>query len=296
MFNVYAKYTVVLKNLLDDENAKEKINKALSTYPMYTPKNQTNFTAIPTREELNKRILDHYKYREIGFETVGRFIDELEIAMCEIMPYYNQLFKSEDIINEIEDVFGNIDITETFEQETTNNATSENSGETTSNSSTTNNGTNKTTSNGSENITGENENNTNSQTNETGKQISSEQPQSELALNDVDSVKYADNAIWNKKNNTNNTTSNGTNSTNTTTQNTINGETSETATGENKTNVSATGTEERTGKTKHTLTRKGNQGVNTYAHDMKELREIFLNITNQIINDKKLQILFMQVY
>lgn len=54
----------------------------------------------------------------------------------------------------------------------------------------------------------------------------------------------------------------------------------------------ASGTEEST--TRHTFTKKGNQGVNTYAHDMKELRETFLNIDLMIINE--LKDLFLQVY
>jgi hypothetical protein len=49
-----------------------------------------------------------------------------------------------------------------------------------------------------------------------------------------------------------------------------------------------------TGTTKHTYTKKGNQGVNTYAHDMKELRDTFLNIDMMIINE--LKDLFLQAY
>lgn len=55
---------------------------------------------------------------------------------------------------------------------------------------------------------------------------------------------------------------------------------------------SAEGTQ--TGTVKHTMTKKGNQGVNTYAHDMKELRATFLNIDLDIINE--LNDLFLRVY
>lgn len=44
----------------------------------------------------------------------------------------------------------------------------------------------------------------------------------------------------------------------------------------------------------HTYTKKGNQGVNTYAHDMIELRQTFLNIDLMIINE--LNPLFLGVY
>ena len=55
-----------------------------------------------------------------------------------------------------------------------------------------------------------------------------------------------------------------------------------------------TGTGETTGEVTHTLTRVGNQGVNTYAHDMKELREIFLNIDMEVISE--LEVCFMGVF
>ena len=91
---IYAKYTIVLKTLLDDPETKALIDKAMSTYPLYEKRSEEKYipSYIPTREQLNKKILDYYKYREIGFETVGRFLTELEVALNEIMPYYNQLY------------------------------------------------------------------------------------------------------------------------------------------------------------------------------------------------------------
>lgn len=47
------------------------------------------------RIELETIILRHYYTREICAETVGVWKLWLEARMCEIMPYYNQLFKSE---------------------------------------------------------------------------------------------------------------------------------------------------------------------------------------------------------
>lgn len=46
------------------------------------------------RVELEQKILRHYYTREIGFETVGLWRLKLQTAMCEIMPYYNELYKS----------------------------------------------------------------------------------------------------------------------------------------------------------------------------------------------------------
>lgn len=235
-----AKYTAVVADLLEDNGFKELIEQALSEYPMYTKEPKPAY--LSTREQLNQKLLDHYKYREIGFETPGRFIDELRIAMNEIMPYYVQLYKSHDIMEELDDPFGNVDIVETFEQETTGNA----KGNTKADSS------------------------TSSEMHSDGKSVNSQTPQGQLDIssNDIESLQYADDANWNK-NNSNSS-----------------GEAHDTSESESETS----------GTTKHTLTKKGNQGVNTYAHDMKELRETFLNIDKMIITDKAISDLFMQVW
>lgn len=47
------------------------------------------------RKVLCKKILKHYYTREIAHETVGRWKLALNIKLNEIMPYYNQLYKSE---------------------------------------------------------------------------------------------------------------------------------------------------------------------------------------------------------
>lgn len=46
------------------------------------------------RTVLETKILRHYYYKEIGFETVGLWQDRLETKLGEIMPYYNELYKS----------------------------------------------------------------------------------------------------------------------------------------------------------------------------------------------------------
>jgi hypothetical protein len=46
------------------------------------------------RPILNSKILRHYKFREIGLETAGLFKEFLNRKMGEIMPLYNQRYKS----------------------------------------------------------------------------------------------------------------------------------------------------------------------------------------------------------
>lgn len=47
------------------------------------------------RNVLNTKIIEHFWFREIGFETIHMFLFALNRKMNEIMPYYNQRYKSE---------------------------------------------------------------------------------------------------------------------------------------------------------------------------------------------------------
>lgn len=61
-------------------------DKVIPDYPIF----DENY-----RKVLNKKILLHYYTREIGTETVGLWKLRLKTKMGEIMPYYNQMYKSE---------------------------------------------------------------------------------------------------------------------------------------------------------------------------------------------------------
>lgn len=245
---IHAKYTIVLKNLLDDPAAKAKIDFALSKYPLYKP--EKKYDLVPDREEINNRLLNHYKYREIGFETFGRFLDELQITMGEIMPRYNELLKTVVTMAELPSPFDNVDVVETFEETRTESGSSETA--TTASDATT----------------------TKNTVESDSKHVQSQTPQGQIniAAKNIDSVPYADQVDWGKDN----STSNGLSSSN--------GETT------------ASGSNESTGTTQHTYTKKGNQGVNTYAHDMLEYRTQIIDVVDQIINDDRIQELFMLVY
>lgn len=64
---------------------------ALSQYPIFDES---------YRATLNQKIQDHFYFREIGFETVGLFNNRLAARMNEIMPYYNELYKSALLITD----------------------------------------------------------------------------------------------------------------------------------------------------------------------------------------------------
>lgn len=257
---IKAKYTIVLKTLLDDPRSREAIDKALSNYPMFQP--EKTHDLIPTRAALNERLLNHYKYREIGFETVGRFLDELKITMGEIMPRYNEMFKTVVTMAELPNPFDNVDVVETFEQERTGHEQTEGS----TNSKTTGTASDTTTT----------ENNVESKT----KRIESSTPQNEITIpaEGIDTVGYADKADWGRdKSDANGTSTSTSNS--------------------SADNEASSETESNTTETlRHTFTKKGNQGVNTYAHDMLEYRTAIIDVVDQIVNDPRISELFMLVY
>lgn len=63
-------------------------NIGLDIYPIF----QESY-----RASLNDKIIKHYYNREIGHETVDLFVFAMRRKMNEIMPYYNQLYKSAQI-------------------------------------------------------------------------------------------------------------------------------------------------------------------------------------------------------
>lgn len=78
---------------------------------------------------LEKKILKHYYTREISEETVGLWKLRLNAKMNEIMPYYNQLYKSELLeFNPLYDVDMTIDKNRELAQTTSNISTGVNSG------------------------------------------------------------------------------------------------------------------------------------------------------------------------
>lgn len=52
------------------------------------------------RPTLNDKIIRHYYFREIGAETLAQFRWFMRRTMHEIMPYYNQLYKSKDLVTD----------------------------------------------------------------------------------------------------------------------------------------------------------------------------------------------------
>ena len=314
---MHAKYTVHLKTLMDNEETRAKLEAALSTYPLYESKSKQEFIPayIPKRPELNKKILNAYKYREIGFETVGRFLDELEISMNEIMPRYNLLFFTADqdfnIIFNV-DYQRTIDTGRTGTTSSTTSGTDKQTDEENSTSTTQSAGTTTTTgqdsSTGTSTTTAEDSSSTTSNVNAFSKNVHSATPQSELDIpaENIDGVSYADDATWNKSKNNDTATTTGSNSgeTETTHSGSSSGETETEQTGSTTGTLSKTANTESTASTDGTMeqteqtleTTKGNFGVVSAQDLILKYRETILNIEQMIINDERISELFMRVY
>ena len=210
------------------------------------------------KKAFEQKVIDHYYFRQIGSETVGRFLHQFRTKIREIMPYYIQLYKSVALMDSIEDPFGNVDITETFEQNTTDTTTSNNTSQSSGTS------------------------NSSSETSSEDSRTSSENKQHKFSNTPQGSISNLDNYMTEASTDANN----GTEKVNSSGSSEI--ETSSSGT------TTDTGNTSTTGKITHTFTKKGNQGVNTYAHDMKELRETFIDVDMMII--KELNELFLGVY
>ena len=98
-----SKYTTMLRfpveqrlrdlGLTPDEENWPKIYRyvGLGDYPIYDESH---------RQVLNDKIIRRYWMREIGFETMGLFRWNMRTMMHEIMPYYNELYKTVGLIDD----------------------------------------------------------------------------------------------------------------------------------------------------------------------------------------------------
>lgn len=185
-----------------------------------------------------EKLINHYWFRQIGQETVGRFLHMFAAKCSEVVPYYEELYDSVCTMWAIEDPFGNVDVVEKVVEKSDKSATSKGSGSTTENG----------TQHGTHSIIHK----------------YSDTPQGAIENLDTHLTEaYLD-------------TDTNTGSASNTSRSSSNGE--------------STGKETM----ERTYTKKGNQGVNTYAHDMTEFRQTIIRIEEDFINE--FNELFLGVY
>lgn len=308
-----ATYTTEVRRLVENH-----FDLGLKNYPIF----DESYRAV-----LNDKIIKHYYFREIGFETAGLFKWYLNQKLNEIMPYYNQLYKSE--LLEF-NPFYNVDRTTTNDgvkngnsshmgnSTTTGSSEYDNSSSNDSlkNSNTSNVGNSKTTGTTENSQTTTNKNDDISSTSNTdlknAKKVHSDTPQGLLAINSIENEVYASDADYNT--NIDNSTTNQSNSSlgeskqsgsNTnnvnvdTFDNAINNESENSSshdTGNSTNNLSVDNIDSNTTNSTESYLAHviGKEGSETYSEMLMKYRQTFLNIDMMIIDE--LAELFMNVY
>ena len=134
-----ANFTTTLRSICESEPNKredvEGIFKAYEISDYLTPSqietlNKTNWS----KDKLAKKIVDHYYFREIGFETYGNFKFHAKVLMEETMEEFLPLIYSRAIEY---DPLVNVDYTETYEGSNTGTGSSNSSSKNTSDGSST---------------------------------------------------------------------------------------------------------------------------------------------------------------
>lgn len=199
------------------------------------------------RARLEKKITDHYRFRQIGQETPGRWLHYFRTRMREIMPYYVQLYEFDAKFRNIEDPLESYNLREEFEQQTA----------------------------GSGSVTGTTEDTSSSET--TGSSESSRDGSVDLERRFSDtpqgSVDNIDNYLTEAtKEHTQNADTGSESSTGTTT-----------ASGSGSSSQEST----ETGTVSHVLTRSGNIGVQPLGGEVQNIRSAFINIDKMIIDELK---------
>ena len=113
-----SRLTLELRDLVD--NGDNSVDIWSFDYP--------SFYEGEAKKRFEQKVIDHYYFRQIGSETVGRFLHQFRTRIREIMPYYIKLYELEKKLLEAGDPFQSYDLTETYEGNTTGKTTSEGSG------------------------------------------------------------------------------------------------------------------------------------------------------------------------
>lgn len=248
-------YTIELRNLIDNNF---DFGLTSADYPIFDES---------YRATLNSKILNHFKFREIGFETAELFKVYLNRTMNEIMPLYNQYYKSALITF---NPLYNMDVSTT--RNTTNSGTNSGSStlETSGNGTNTSESKNDTTNTVAKNQTQNN------------KTAESTTPQSLLSYDDITGISHA------SKGGFENVVSNGNETT------TIVGDIKDTTT--NTTNGTNTSTNQNSINSVNSYSEHviGSTSAASNSRLLNEFRSTFLNIDMMIIEE--LNDLFMGVY
>jgi hypothetical protein len=83
------------------------------------------------KKAFEQKVIDHYYDRQIGFETVGRFLHHFRTRVRELAPYYKKLYELEAQLDKAGDPFQSYDLTETYKQTSKGSESGQSSGSST---------------------------------------------------------------------------------------------------------------------------------------------------------------------
>lgn len=221
------------------------------------------------RNVLETKILKHYYTREIGLETYGLWKLKLDTKLNEIMPYYNQLYKS-----------ALLEFNPLYDVDITRNHTGKKTGTEALKGNVNINGQVLVDNHGNVNTTDD----TTVANTTTSENIDKFSATPQGAIDNLRNEKYLTNARMVNDTNTSNGTTTG--KTDTSTDSTTDTTTNTTTTTNNSTTIRNT--------EDYLETVKGKQGTQSYASLIMEFRETFLNIDMMVIED--LGELFMNIW
>lgn len=221
------------------------------------------------RNVLETKILKHYYTREIGLETYGLWKLKLDTKLNEIMPYYNQLYRS-----------ALLEFNPFYDVDLTRNHTGKKTGTEALKGNVDINGQVIVDNHGNVNTT----DNTTVNNTTTSENLDKYSATPQGVLDNLKNDKYLTNARMITDANNSNGTTNG--KTDTSTDSTTDTTTNTTTVTNNNTTINNT--------EDYLETVKGKQGTQSYAGLLLEFRETFLNIDMMVIED--LSELFMNIW
>lgn len=104
------KYTITLGEIIEND-----VNIFDFNYPFYNE---------ALRGQFEKTFIDYFYFDEIGFETVSRFKHFLKVKLNLVMPFWNEIYKSQDLEY---DILNNYNIDEIYDRTIINDSENETS-------------------------------------------------------------------------------------------------------------------------------------------------------------------------
>ena len=222
------------------------------------------------KKAFEQKVIDHFYFRQIGQETVGRFLHVFRRTVREIMPVKIKRYESIKMMDAIENPLDNYAMIEEYEEDRNETRTGSHEDSSTGTSSTDSSTT------GSGEITHNEKKDTTHADKDT--------PQNTLAWtvnnNGNLEIDHASNVFQEQTETANSETSSASETGN------VTGESSQTSNG--------TSQESSEGGTTHKLTRRGNIGVTTYAQMLEGYRASFIDVDLEIIDE--LETCFLGVF